>query len=100
MKRFTSNERRETSRNAMIRGGALVAKGEVVKCVVLDVSVSGARVHLLGVAEAPRTAILHLPDGSTRAAHRCWQRNAEVGFVFSRGAESPEAPPVLAATPG
>ena len=74
----------------MISGGELLSKGNFLKCVVLDVSLTGARVHLLSPEEAPRTVVLHLPGGDVRTARRCWQRDSVVGFEFSSFEETEE----------
>lgn len=66
----------------MITGGALERRAESIRCVVVDVSPTGARVHLLSPEPAPDTVLLHLPGGAVRAARRCWQREDEAGYEF------------------
>jgi hypothetical protein len=82
MEKIMLNERRRQARGRMITGGALERKAESIRCVVLDVSPTGARVHLLAPEPAPEVVLLHLPGGAVRAARRCWQRNGEAGYEF------------------
>jgi len=76
----------------MIKRGQLASEGALLRCVVLDVSTTGARVHLSAAGEVPEVVILRLPDGSKRRARRTWQRDAEVGFEFLEKVE-PAAEP-------
>ena len=66
----------------MMRGGSFVSKGMSQNCVVLNLSPLGTRIRLLKEGEAPQTVMLHLPNGAVRAARRCWQQQADVGFEF------------------
>jgi hypothetical protein len=66
----------------MIKRGQLASEEAILRCVVLDVSATGARVHLSAAGEVPEIVILRLPDGSKRRARRSWQRDTEVGFEF------------------
>jgi hypothetical protein len=66
----------------MIRMGQFLLGGARQDCVVLDVSQSGARVHLVAPGEAPEAVFLRLPDGAVRMARRRWQRDEDVGFEF------------------
>jgi hypothetical protein len=52
-------------------------------CVLLDLSQTGARVHLGSAQEVPEKVVLCLPDGSIQDAYCRWQRDAEVGLEFS-----------------
>jgi hypothetical protein len=78
----------------MIKRGQVASGEAILRCVVLDVSLTGARVHLSTAVEVPEVVILRLPDGSKRRARRSWQRDAEVGFEFLEDAE-PDAEPLL-----
>jgi hypothetical protein len=51
-------------------------------CAVLNLLLFGTRIRLLTAVEAPQSVMLHLPSGAVRAARRCWQQQADVGFEF------------------
>jgi hypothetical protein len=74
----------------MIKGGMLVSGAATLRCAVLDVSETGARVLLLDSATASEVCLLSLADGTIRAAQLCWQRDREVGFTFLHNAELDE----------
>lgn len=82
MEKISLNERRRQTRGRMITGGTLMRKAASIRCLVLDVSSTGARVQLLAPQPAPETVLLHLPGGDIRAARRCWQRGDEAGYEF------------------
>ncbi|MCW8086105.1 hypothetical protein [Sabulicella glaciei] len=75
----------------MISGGRIVAGGVSNGCVVLDMSIHGARIHLLDPDPAPEKAVLHLPGGVVRKACRRWQRADVAGYEFCREAEASDA---------
>jgi hypothetical protein len=82
MKNITPNDQRRAARGSTIQGGSLLHKGLLLKCVISDLSVTGARVHLLTPAPAPETVLLELPGGAVRAARRRWQIGSDAGFEF------------------
>ncbi|WP_207538871.1 hypothetical protein [Sabulicella rubraurantiaca] len=75
-------ELRRVARTRMICGGRMVAEERSQACVVLDLSATGARIHLLHPEAAPSTAVLHLPGGVVRKAARRWQRDDIAGYEF------------------
>lgn len=77
-----TQEHRRVPRTRMISGGRMVTEGISQACVVLDLSVTGARVHLIHPEAAPSTAVLHLPGGVVRKAARRWQREDVAGYEF------------------
>jgi hypothetical protein len=86
-------ERRSSRRIGMIKRGQVASGEALLRCVVLDVSATGARVHLTAAVEVPEVVILRLPDGSKRRARRSWRRDAEIGFEFLEDVEPNAEPP-------
>jgi methyl-accepting chemotaxis protein len=82
-------DRRRTDRNGMIKSGRIVFDRASLRCAVLDVSETGARVHVKPMARLPELIILQLPDRTTRAARVCWQEGSEIGLEFVLGFVSP-----------
>jgi hypothetical protein len=80
----------------MIKKGQLASEDAILRCVVLDVSATGARVYLSAAGEVSEVVILRLPDGSKRRARRTWQRDAEVGFEFLEQIEPDKEPAPVA----
>jgi hypothetical protein len=58
------------------------ADADVDDCIVLDISVSGARISFSTPAQVPEVVALRLRDGSTYPARRSWARGAELGLEF------------------
>jgi hypothetical protein len=77
-----SEGRRQATRTAMISGASFTAGDTVRRCVVVDISASGVRLHLVDGAAAPDQIVLHLPGRVVRPARCRWQRGTEAGFEF------------------
>ncbi|HEY8610549.1 MAG TPA: PilZ domain-containing protein [Roseomonas sp.] len=75
-------DRRRALRSRMIKRGQLVSGGASLNCVVLDLSRTGARIHLAAPSKLPEVVVLRLPDGALRNARRRWQRDADAGLEF------------------
>ena len=75
-------DRRRAPRSRMIKRGQLVSGETSLNCVVLDLSRTGARIHLTSPWSLPEIVVLRLPDGVLRDARRRWQRDAEAGYEF------------------
>ncbi|MDI3307351.1 MAG: hypothetical protein QJR07_21470 [Acetobacteraceae bacterium] len=80
-----SNEqgRRGADRNRVLKGAQVIFGSSTLNCVVLDISVSGARVSLTSPAVIPEIVALRLRDGSTYPACRRWARGTEIGLEFT-----------------
>jgi hypothetical protein len=76
------SDRRRAPRTSLISGASFVADGTVQRCVIVDVSASGVRLHLLEEREAPERVVVHLPGGLIRPARWRWQRATQVGYAF------------------
>jgi len=83
---------RRESRNRMIRRARIAFGGICLEGVMLDLSASGARVHLRHAEAVPECVQLHLPDGASIPARRRWRKDDQIGFAFlaplPHGAES------------
>ena len=75
-------DRRIAPRHQMIKPAQIVYGTTTLGCAIFDLSVTGARLFLLGAAELPQRVILRLPGEQVRVGRRCWQRGTEVGFEF------------------
>jgi hypothetical protein len=91
MRKLIPNNRRRAARGSTIQGGTLTGKNVFSRCVISDVSITGARVHLLTLAPdpAPETVLLELPGGDVRAARLRWQSGSDAGFEFIESNEVP-----------
>ena len=88
MEKITPNDRRRAARGRLMQSGSLMRKTVSLKCLVLDVSPTGARVHLLTPEAVAETVLLHLPGGAVQAARRCWQNGNDAGFEFIESDEA------------
>ncbi|MBP0447886.1 hypothetical protein J8J14_24445 [Roseomonas sp. SSH11] len=61
----------------------MLANGHWVPCVLLEVSASGAKLHVGHDMALPAETLLKLPDGQLREAHCRWQHGAYAGFEFA-----------------
>jgi predicted Fe-Mo cluster-binding NifX family protein len=77
-------ERRKAPRHYMIKGAEVVLSSRLLRGAVLDLSATGARIHLFSPMDVPDVVVLRLPNGVTHTASRRWQRDTEAGFEFRR----------------
>jgi hypothetical protein len=77
-----SADRRRAPRTSSISGGRFVAQGTSQNCLILNISILGARIVLLTDDEAPESMVLYLPGRAVGAARRRWQRGTTAGFEF------------------
>jgi len=75
-------ELRHEPRTRMIQRARVVFGTAVRDAAVLDLSSTGARLHLLRATEVPEQVQLHLPDGTTVTARRRWRQDEQIGFAF------------------
>lgn len=87
MEKTNLNDRRLAARGRMIQSGTLAHEADKLKCVLLDISDTGARVHLLAKTTAPDMVYLELPGGVIRIARRRWQDGENAGFEFIENGE-------------
>lgn len=76
-------EQRRTARSRVLKGGQIIFDSIVYDCIVLDISISGARVRFHMPVPIPEIVTLRLRDGSTYPARRCWARGSEIGLAFT-----------------
>lgn len=74
---------RGAQRDRVLKGGQITFGNSVLDCIVLDVSISGARVSCSTLALVPEVVTLRLRDGSTYPARRAWARGEELGLEFT-----------------
>jgi hypothetical protein len=85
-------DKRRVPRTRVIKSARIISAEKVLDCVVLDLSATGARIHLTAEWDVPETVLLRLPDGAVRAARRCWQQDMDAGFEYIEVATLDEAP--------
>ena len=87
-----SEGRRQAVRTPMISGASFTTAGDTVRrCVVVDISDRGVRLHLVEGTEAPEQVVLHLPGHLVRPARLRWQRGTQAGFEFADTTREAEA---------
>ena len=75
--------RRTAERETVLKGAQLTFQGCVVDCVVLNISLKGARVRTAAVVPVPERLTLTVRGGAMLPAVRRWARGAEIGLAFS-----------------
>lgn len=73
---------RGAPRNRVLKGAQVVFGNAVFDCVVLNISVSGARVSFSAPIVVPEVVALRLRDGSIYPASRRWTQGLEMGLEF------------------
>lgn len=63
-------DNRGAQRDRVLKGGQVTFGNSALDCIVLDISVSGARVSFSTPAQVPEVVALRLRDGSTYPARR------------------------------
>jgi hypothetical protein len=76
-------DNRGAKRDRVLKSGQVIFGNSVLDCILLDVSVSGARLSFSTPVPVPEVVALRLSDGSTYPARRAWTRGAEVGLEFT-----------------
>lgn len=76
-------DNRGAQRDRVLKGGQVTFGNSILDCIVLDISVSGARISFSTPAQVPEVVALRLRDGSTYPARRSWARGAELGLEFT-----------------
>lgn len=75
-------DKRGAHRDRVLKGAQLVFGNSTFDCVVLDITVSGARVSLAVPAQLPKDVALRLRDGTSYPAALRWARGLEIGLEF------------------
>lgn len=79
----TAWDKRGAHRDRVLKGARLTFGTSVHDCVVLDISVDGARISLGVPIRLPQDVALHLRDGTIYPASQRWARGLEVGLEFT-----------------
>lgn len=74
---------RRTARHKVLKAAQITYGSAALNCIVLDLSVRGARVNLAAPAEVPENVTLRLRDGTHYPARRRWARGTEIGLEFA-----------------
>lgn len=77
---------RGAERDSVLKGASVTFGNSTLDCIVLNISISGARVSFATPVTIPKIVNLRLRDGSTYPAHRRWARGMDVGLEFTRAA--------------
>jgi hypothetical protein len=77
-----SPDLRGVARRGVLWSAKVDAAGLVLDCIVLDISVRGARLRFGAPVALPDRIALRLRDGTRYEARRCWSRGAQVGVEF------------------
>ncbi len=76
------SNRRQVQRQGVLLAARLEVSGSVLDCIVLDLSLRGARVQFGAPVNLPEDVRLVMRDGSRHEARRCWSRGNQVGLEF------------------
>lgn len=86
------NKRKERRRQIKHAGRIISVDGALsIRCIVLDISGSGARIAVENPADVPEEFILSLVDNArvSRLCQRVWRADHHLGIRFT----APESPP-------
>lgn len=75
--------RRSADREAVLKGAQLLFRDSAVDCVVLNISLKGARVRTASVVPVPERLTLTVRGGAMLPAQRRWARGTEIGLAFA-----------------
>ncbi|MBX6743993.1 MAG: PilZ domain-containing protein [Acetobacteraceae bacterium] len=78
----TWTERRRADRSHMIRAGRITSGDRTLDCIVLNTSVTGAKVYLPAATDIVGRVMLTLPDGRIRQARIRWREGEQIGLEF------------------
>lgn len=81
-----NTDRRGARRKGVLLAARIDVQGTSLDCIVLDLSLRGARVQFGAPVALPEFVPLILRDGSRYDARRCWSRGNQVGLEFVSGA--------------
>ena len=70
-------------RDRTLRSAAVIAGASVWRCIVLDLSTSGARIAFASPVNLPVSFALRLRDGATYPAVKRWEKGLELGVQFT-----------------
>lgn len=88
-----ANRRQDRRRSVRIASIVLAGAAEPIPCVVLDISSSGARLHVHDPNEVPDT--FRLIMASTNDEYACetvWRQGNEMGVRFANAGQASSAP--------
>ena len=77
-----SPEQRGIARQGVLWAAKLDTGDAVIDCIVLDISIRGARVRFGAPVAVPERVVLRLRDGTRLDAWRRWSRGTQLGLEF------------------
>lgn len=83
------SEKRKFERRAIDREVMIEADGLIIRCDLLDVSRSGARLRTVESGAVPQQFVLNLSDRLRPPARIAWRTGNEIGVEFTGGAPPP-----------
>lgn len=84
----SGRDKRGTLRDRVLKGAQISFGSSVLDCVVLDMSINGARISLGIPVSVPEILSLRLRDGTAYPAARRWTWGTEIGLEFTGGLEA------------
>jgi PilZ domain len=81
-----AGNQRDVQRDRMVKRAKVTFGNAMFDCLVLDISVGGARISFATPVPIPETVALRLHDGSIYPARRRWARGTEMGLEFTGAA--------------
>jgi len=82
----TDQTLRGAERDSVLKGAHVTFGNSSLDCVILNISMSGARISFAMPVVIPEIVTLRLRDGSTYPAHRRWTRGMNIGLEFTGAA--------------
>ena len=78
-----AQDQRRCGRTRVIKRAQLTFGASVLDCVVLDLSLAGAKASLASATPVPELFTVRFRDGVCSQAHRRWARGTEIGLEFA-----------------
>jgi PilZ domain len=78
-------ERRDNSRNRILKTGAIEFNGGAIDCVIRNISDSGAALDVASPVGIPdHFTLAILPDGSRHECRVAWRKEKRIGVAFGK----------------
>jgi PilZ domain len=78
----TEGDKRGIRRDRVVKRAQVTFGNSVLDCIVLDISIAGARISFANPVPIPEAVALRLHDGSIYPARRRWARGTDMGLEF------------------
>jgi hypothetical protein len=83
-----AKNRRKFERITVLWSGSLECEGQVVECLIVNVSPGGALVRLDNPAVCKKSVVLHSPRFGQLAGEITWRQDKELGIQFSESEQA------------